>query len=81
MFVYLDLPGQIGPARVRVQSATLSTPNGPVALKWVDNGSTRAEPGTLESADVTFELSADRTALYDPTDGWVVDSQLLQQLE
>ena len=37
IFVYLDEPGQTGPAQVTIDSASLTAPSGPLAIKWVDN--------------------------------------------
>ena len=37
IFVYLDEPGQAGPAQVTIDSASLTAPGGALAIKWVDN--------------------------------------------
>jgi hypothetical protein len=37
LFVYLDVPGQPGPAQVKINSASLEGPDGPVEVRFVDN--------------------------------------------
>jgi len=37
IFVYLDEPGQTGPAQVTIDSASLTSASGALAIKWADN--------------------------------------------
>jgi hypothetical protein len=44
LFVYLDRAGEQGPAQVTITAATLTGPNGPLEVRWVDNSTQNIGP-------------------------------------